>query len=188
VRIHSLAMVAVLGSLVALPAAAESFTQGHVRVTVTREPAKRLDFEVVVPASRAQIWEAFTTPDGMKSWIAPEDKVDLAIGGDWKVGFKGSQPGGGNVLAWLPEEMLTVHAMAPEWFPTVRKERTIAVFRFDSVDEKQTRVRLSQIGWKDGPEWDKAFDYLSKGNAQLLNALYQRFAEGPVDWEKAAKH
>lgn len=185
---HLFALAAAATLFGAAAASADSFTEGRVKVTLTRAPEKRLDFEVVVPASRAEVWKAFTTSEGMKSWIAPEDRVELQVGGDWKVGFKGSQPGGGNVLAWLPQEMLAVNAMAPEWFPTVRKERTIAVFQFDAVDERQTRVRLSQIGWKNGEEWDKAFEYLSKGNAQLLNALYRRFAEGPIDWEKASKH
>jgi uncharacterized protein YndB with AHSA1/START domain len=190
-KIRNLLLVLAAAAAAALaprPAAAESFTQGQVKVTVTRAPEKRLDFEVVVPATRAQVWEAFTTESGMRAWVAPEDRVELALGGEWTVGFKGAKPGGGTVLAWLPEEMLSLHAMAPEWFPHVREQRTIAVFRFESAGENQTRVRLAQFGWQNGEEWDKAFDYLSKGNAELLNGLYRRFVEGPVDWTKAAAH
>jgi hypothetical protein len=58
-------------------------------------------------------------------------------------------------------------AMAPEIFPTVRAERTTARFEFIAKG-RSTRVRLVQTGWKQGEEWDKAYDYLATGNAQLL--------------------
>jgi uncharacterized protein YndB with AHSA1/START domain len=161
------------------------FRQGDVEVTVTRAPEKRLDFEVVVPASRAEVWKAFTTSEGMTAWIAPSAKVDLKIGGPWEVGFPGAAPGGGTILSFLPMQMLSVHAMAPEKFPTVRRDRTQAVFLFQEVDAGHTRVTLSQIGWQSGEEWDKAFDYLSTGNAQLLEMLFYRFSKGPVRWDQA---
>lgn len=159
--------------------------QGAVKVTVSREPVKRLDFEVIVPASQQEVWKAFTTKEGLESWIAPSARVDLSLGGVWEVGYVGAQPGGGSVLSYVPMEMLSLHAMAPESFPTVRKEGTIAVFFFERVAEKQTRVRLAQVDWKDGEEWDKAFDYLSKGNAILLNMLFKRFTNGPTDWKES---
>jgi uncharacterized protein YndB with AHSA1/START domain len=158
------------------------FTQGAVDVTVTRAPEKRLDFEVVVPATLDEVWQAFTTADGLVTWLSPAAKVELRLGGLWEAGFHGAKPGGGTILSFLPREMLAVAALAPEAFPTVRRERTQAVFRFEAVDAAHTRVRLSQIGWQSGQEWDDAFAYLAKGNAQLLNSLHQRFAAGPVDW------
>lgn len=161
-----------------------TLSEGSVKVTVTREPVKRLDFEVIVPASQQEVWTAFTTKEGMESWIAPSARVDLSLGGVWEVGYQGAQPGGGTILSYLPFEMLSLHAMAPETFPTVRKEGTIAVFFFERLGEKQTRVRIAQIGWKNGEEWDKAFDYLSRGNAILLNMLLKRFTNGPTDWKK----
>ena len=164
-----------------------SVEYSHVRVTKTRAPLKRLDFEVVVPATVDAVWDAFTSDAGVATWCAPKAKVRLELGGDWEVGFAGAAPGGGTILAWLPNEMLTIHAMAPENFPTVRRERTIAVFRFETAGEKQTRVRLSQFGWKDGEEWDRAYEYLAQGNAMLLNMLYKRFAEGPLDWDAIFK-
>jgi len=197
IAVHSVFVLGVLclatsaaGSAAPAPPAASAqsaanatVTEGAVRVTTTRSPEKRLDFEVVVPASLPEVWSVFTTREGMESWIAPKARVRMELGGEWEVGFAGSAPGGGTILAWLPMEMITVHAMAPEWFPTVRRERTIAVFRFEPVGEKETRVRLAQFGWKEGAEWDKAFDYLAKGNAQLLTTLRRRFTDGPIDWK-----
>jgi hypothetical protein len=44
-------------------------------------------------------------------------------------------------------------------------------------------VRLAQTGWQSGEEWDRAFDYLTTGNAQLLELLYRRFTVGPMSWK-----
>ena len=79
--------------------------------------------------------------------------------------------------------VLAIAAMAPETFPTVRAERTAAVFQFEDKGNS-TLVRLTQSGWKTGEEWDKAYDYLAQGNAQLLEALLHRFVSGPTDWIK----
>jgi uncharacterized protein YndB with AHSA1/START domain len=190
---QTLSLVLVVASTAAVSARAadlpssSSVEYNRVRVTKTRAPLKRLDFEVVVPATVDQVWTAFTSDAGVATWCAPSARVRLELGGDWEVGFAGAAPGGGTILAWLPNEMLTIHAMAPETFPTVRRERTIAVFRFEPAGEKETRVRLAQFGWKDGDEWDRAYEYLAQGNAALLNMLYKRFAEGPLDWDAIFK-
>jgi hypothetical protein len=78
---------------------------------------------------------------------------------------------------------MVLSAMAPERFPTVRAERMRARFQFESKGDF-TVVRLTQTGWKTGPEWDRAYEYLTAGNAALLATLHRRFASGPIDWEK----
>jgi len=76
-----------------------------------------------------------------------------------------------------------VSALAPEQFPIVRADRTTVRFQFEAEGDS-TRVRLTQTGWKRGPEWDKAYEYLTVGNAQLLAILHRRFVDGPIDWAK----
>jgi uncharacterized protein YndB with AHSA1/START domain len=171
--------------LLAAPALAEprSFDRGHVHITASDDP-KRLDFAVTVAGSVDQVWDAFTTVPGLTSWLAPQADVDPRPGGKWEVSFGGGTlPAGGTVILVQPKSLLAVAAMAPERFPTVRRERTTAVFLFDSSGPNATTVRLAQTGWKQGEEWERAFDYLANGNAQLLEALYRRFAVGPTVWK-----
>ena len=73
--------------------------------------------------------------------------------------------------------------MAPEKFPEVRRIGTTATFDFQPEGDDKTRVTLTQTGWKDGKEWDDAYDYLAQGNAQLLAQLYRRFKTGPLAWQ-----
>jgi uncharacterized protein YndB with AHSA1/START domain len=162
---------------------ARQFDVGHVHVTTTDVP-KRLDMAVTVPATVDQVWDAFTTAGGMTAWLAPFANVELAVGGPWQVSFTADgAAAGGNVLLYQPKSLLALSAMVPTEFPTVRRERTTAVFFFDAAGPNATTVRLAQTGWKPGEEWEKAFNYLATGNAQLLEALYHRFAVGPEAWK-----
>ncbi len=160
-----------------------AFGQVPVKVVKQATPEKALIFEVTVPA-RAAVWQAFSTSDGLRTWLAPECVVELRKGGEWTARFPGAKPGGGTILGFTPEEEITLAAMAPEQFPTVRTERTTARFQF-VADGDGTLVRLVQTGWKTGEEWDRAYDYLAQGNAQLLEMLRRRFVSGPIDWAKA---
>jgi len=146
-------------------------------------PEKALIFEVTIPASRAEVWRAFSTSEGLSTWLTQGAVVDLRKGGEWTAHFPGGSTGGGTILSFVPERELTISAMAPERFPTVRAERTTAKFQFIAKGDS-TIVRLVQNGWRSGPEWDQAYDYLAQGNAQMLEALHRRFVSGSIDWEK----
>jgi uncharacterized protein YndB with AHSA1/START domain len=163
--------------------AAFAQVQGAVKVIKQQQPEKALIFEVSVPASRAAVWQAFTTSEGLSTWLTPGAVVDLRKGGEWTAHFPGGKTGGGTIVDFVPMEEVTMMAMAPEQFPHVRADRTKARFQF-IADGNATIVRLTQTGWKTGEEWDEAYEYLGAGNAQLLETLRERFVSGPIDWAK----
>jgi len=74
--------------------------------------------------------------------------------------------------------------MAPEWFVEVRSRGTSAAFTLARCGHTCTHVRLTQTGWQNGKEWDEAFEYLSNGNAALLEQLRRRFVDGPLKWSR----
>lgn len=161
-----------------------TFAQSPVKVVKQPAPDKALMFEVTIPASRAAVWQAFTTSDGLSTWLTPGAVVDLRKDGEWTAHFPGGSTGGGTIVSFIPQEELILSALAPEKFPTVRSERTTAKFLFVAASDQSTVVRLVQTGWKNGEEWDKAYDYLAEGNVQLLETLRRRFISGPIDWAK----
>ena len=164
-------------------AASAAFAQSPVKVVKQAAPDKALIFEVTIPAPRAEVWHAFATSEGLSTWLTPGAVVDLRKGGEWTAHFPGGKTGGGTILSFIPEQEMTMSAMAPEQFPEVRAERTTARFQF-IADGEFTTVRLVQTGWKAGAEWDRAYEYLAKGNSQLLETLRRRFVSGPIDWAK----
>lgn len=147
------------------------------------EPPEKFAIEIEVPAPVSEVWRAFATSEGLSTWLFPRATVELKPGGDWLVHFPGGNTGGGTIVSFVPEKELVIAALAPEKFPTVRAERTRAVFTFEPRGNA-TVVRLTQSGWKSGDEWTKAYEYLLAGNAQLMATLHKRFVEGPADWEK----
>lgn len=160
-----------------------ALSQDAVKVIRQTKPEKALIFEVSIPASQHEVWTAFATSEGLSTWLTPGAVVDLRNGGEWTAHFPGGHTGGGTILSFTPEKELTLSALAPEQFPVVRAQRTTARFEFIS-EGASTRVRLTQTGWKSGDEWDKAYEYLAKGNTQLLWTLHRRFVSGPIDWQK----
>ena len=144
---------------------------------------KVLILTVSVPANLSDVWQAFATSEGLSTWLTPGAVVDLRPGGEWTAHFPGGKTGGGTIISFIPQKEIVISAMAPERFPTVRATRTQARFRFESRGSS-TRVELEQTGWRNGSEWDSAYEYLFAGNAQLLATLHRRFVNGPIDWAK----
>lgn len=173
-------MKAVLLSILLTVGAGLSAAQEGARATA---PPQELVIQVEVPAPLHTVWQAFTTSEGLTTWLTPEATVDLRPGGEWTARFPGGSTGGGTIVSFAPEKELVISALAPDRFPHVRAERTRAVFQFEGHGDS-TIVRLTQSGWKAGPEWTSAYEYLVAGNAQLLATLHQRFVDGPVDWKK----
>ena len=158
--------------------------QSPVKVTRVAAPHKALFFEVDLPASLDEVWDSFTTSQGLSTWLTPGAVVDLRKGGEWTAHFPGGGTGGGTILSFTPKRKLVMSAMAPDQFPHVRADRTTAAWEFSAIDAKATWLTLLQTGWKEGKEWDQAYDYLAAGNVQLLETLRRRFEKGPIDWAK----
>ncbi len=156
--------------------------ESHVAVARLAEPEKALRLEVLVAAKPADVWQAFTTSAGLDTWLWRDCTVDLRAGGGWIVHYPGGKTGGGTIVSFRDGRQLVLHAMAPERFPEVRSVGTTAVFDFAPAADG-TRNTLTPTGWKQGKEWDDAYEYLASGNAQLLDQLYVRFARGPIQWQ-----
>jgi uncharacterized protein YndB with AHSA1/START domain len=180
----SLPLLLILGVLLQAPAPAPA---ASVIVTRVAAPDKALRFEVTVPATVDEAWTAFTTADGLRTWLWRDARVDLRPGGDWLALYPGGKTGGGTIVSFESRRRIVIAAMAPEQFPAVRAERTRATFEFEPAGPAQTKVTLVQTGWKSGPEWDEAYEYLAKGNAILLTQLYKRFVDGPARWDGGGK-
>jgi len=149
---------------------------------------KVIDREVVVQAKVADVWQAWTTTEGIKTFFAPDANVDLRVDGPFEIfinpyakpGMKGAD--GMRIIGFQKEKMLSFTWNAPPHLPEARANRTIVILRFEPAGENQTIVSLHHVGWGEGGEWDKAYDYFSKAWPNVLASLQKRFVSGPVDW------
>lgn len=146
---------------------------GEVTVRAFAQPAKWQDFEVTLPAKPTEVWSILATVEGVKSFYPSNPVIELWPGGKWDL--HGGKPN--RIMAFIPNEVLAATGSAPDKFPTVQKGGTWGVFFLDSIGDNQTKLRLASVGWKEGGEWDQAFEYFLKANAQFLNMMHKHFAQ-----------
>ncbi|MEO8386460.1 MAG: SRPBCC domain-containing protein [Betaproteobacteria bacterium] len=150
---------------------------------------RAIDEKITVKASIDDVWKAWTTSDGIKTFFAPDAKVELRIDGPFEVymnpfaerGMKGADDM--RIIGFQEKKMLTFTWNAPPSLPEARKQRTVVIVRFISRGDQLTDVTLHHVGWGDGGEWDKAYDYFCKAWPNVMKNLKKRFEDGPVDWK-----
>ncbi len=147
----------------------------------TNDPDRVIRGEVVVDADVQEVWDAWTTEDGITSFFAPACHVEPRVDGAYEIFFlPDAEPGskGGEdlrVLTFEPGKMLSFTWNAPPHMPYVRRQRTSVVLRFAVTEDGRTRVTLTHGGWGEGNT--------SAWNDVVLPRLAHRFSVGPVDWD-----
>ncbi|MGB8657763.1 MAG: SRPBCC domain-containing protein [Candidatus Zixiibacteriota bacterium] len=149
---------------------------------------KILRKEMVVSASLADVWNAWTTTEGVQTFFSPSAKVELSVGGPYEIYFLLDQPyglrgsEGCRILGYLPTELLSFEWNAPPDFGELRNQHTIVVLQFQELEPGKVRVILSQLGWGKGEDWDRLYDYFDKAWSYVLTNLQTRFTQGPIHW------
>jgi uncharacterized protein YndB with AHSA1/START domain len=121
---------------------------------------RALDKQVVVPATLDQVWDAWTTREGIVSFFAPDARIEPRVGGAFQIymdpGAAPGQKGADDMrfLALQPKRMISFDWNAPPHLPEARAQRTFVVVRFEPVDAASTRVTLHHTGWGDGGQWE----------------------------------
>ena len=144
---------------------------------------------VIVPVNVQQVWDAWTTEQGAKTFFAPDCKIDLLPGGAYEMYFDLSSPEGlrggegCRFLAIQPMQMLSFTWNAPPNLPNVRNQYTHVTVGFEP-NLQGTKVSIEHDGWGKGSEWDEAYIYFDRAwNKTVLPRLKHRFENGPVDWQ-----
>lgn len=147
--------------------------------------------EIVVNGNIEDVYKAWTTEEGIKSFFAPECKIEPKVDGAYNIYFFPSEePGkrgaeGMRILALEQNKMFSFSWGAPRLlFPNVKKQRTLVVLRFEDLGDNKTKLILHQTGWGEGEEWDKAYEYFDNAWKNVaLKRLQDRFDNGPIKWE-----
>lgn len=153
-----------------------------------RAAERAIDKSVDVAASLDEVWQAWTTREGIVSFMAPDAKVEARAGGAFQIYFDPYAPEGAKgaddmrFLALQPKRMLSFDWNAPPHLPEARAQRTVVILRFEPLGERSTRVALHHVGWGDGGQWDQAFTYFDRAWGAVLGGLKRRFDSGPQDW------
>lgn len=148
--------------------------------------------QVVVPATVDEVWQALTTSDGVMSWAVPFAEVDFRLNGIWESSYVRSATLGdpanirNKFLSYVPKRMMAMQAVqAPMDFqhPEVLAE-LFSVFEIDPVGDDSTRVVVYGVGYRDTPQMNSVRQMFEGGNAWSMQKLYERFANGPIQWDQ----
>ncbi|MGD2178789.1 MAG: SRPBCC domain-containing protein [Anaerolineae bacterium] len=152
-------------------------------------PERVIREEVVVDATVDEVWEAWTTEGGIRSFFAPACNVELRVDGPYEILFNPDAPPGERgaegmrVLAFQPRTMLAFTWNAPPHLSEVRGQLTHVLVRLRRGEDGRTQVRLTHGGWGEGDQWDEAFAYFERAWGDIvLPRLRYRFSVGAVDW------
>ena len=151
-----------------------------------------LRHELIVDAERQEVWKAFTTSEGWKSWAVPVAFVDFRRGGTIETSYDADAKAGDpanivhEILSYLPGEMLSMRVIqTPPQFPFGElMDEMWAVFTFEDAGTGKIKVTAAGAGYLDGEGYDTLYGFFEKGNAMSLRQLQQMLREGPVDWDE----
>jgi len=140
---------------------------------------RREVFEVEIDASIDDIWDAFTTTEGIKSWVAPLAEVDFKVGGKWRANYnKDGKLGDAStientILCYDPKRMISLKATGfPENFPFKEAAKdTWSIFYFEPVSKTRTKITVVGLGYNDTPQSKKMRAFFETANKYSIDKL-----------------
>ncbi len=146
---------------------------------------RKIEIEETIPTSIDSLWNAWTTNDGLQSWLIDNTDVELKIGGKFEIYFAMDVPDGSRgsekctILSYAPESMLSFSWNAPPTIPSLRKlgPCTWVVLNIERVDDSHTKLKLTHYGIKsDANDWDAYLAYFQSAWPQVFLALQKHFS------------
>lgn len=141
--------------------------------------------EVIINASQKEVWRAWTTAEGLKSWLAPLAEIDLRIDGLMRTNYNASGQLGdagtieNRILVFEPDKLLAIKvAKAPKTFPFPNAVQSMwTIIYLSEATNGQTHVRAVGLGFTDSPESARMREFFQKGNDYTLEELRKHFAK-----------
>lgn len=143
----------------------------------------------IIDAPVADVWEAWTTTQGVTSFMAPGAEIEGHVGGVYRAIFypQAIRPidrgNDGRIIAMEQHKFLAFSWMTPLHMEELKGNSTVILVYFFEESPTRTRVDLVNVGYGQSDLWRKAYDYNVKGWDRILSGLEYRFEAGPINWE-----
>lgn len=136
-------------------------------------------FDVEIDASIDEIWEAFTTTEGLKSWVAPLADIDFRVGGKWRANYNKDGALGdastieNTILCYDPKRMIALKATGfPEDFQFKEAAKDMwSVFYFTPLSEARTKITIVGLGYNESEESQKMLAFFKPANKFTMDQL-----------------
>ena len=139
----------------------------------------RVVYEVDIDADLGAVWTAFTTVDGLKSWMAPVVDIELTVGGKMRANYNPDGKLGdattieNTILAFDPKRMLVLKATGfPEGFPFEDAAKgTWSIFYFSAPEPGRTHITVVGLGYTDDPKSVQMRSFFAAANEHSFKSL-----------------
>jgi len=153
------------------------------QASVARASTEPVVTQAVVDAPADAVWGAFTTKEGMESWMVASGDVDLRIGGLMRTTYRKEADLDGDtaihqvIMSIDPGRMLSFRTIkSPKGFPFPQAiSKSWTVVYLDPVETGRTRVTVKMLGYDSDPESQEMRAFFEGGNKATLDALIKRF-------------
>ena len=143
-----------------------------------------LRIESILPISLTEAWDLFTTDEKLKKWIAPLAHIELKSGGYIITNYDSSKSLSDSssiklpILSFIDKELLVLKVdLNNNFVQNVRDndEHLQEIIQFKKIDTKHTKIISSMIGWGDGDDWNKTYDFFERGNEWTYKELLKNY-------------
>ena len=149
----------------------------------------RVVYEAEIDAEIEAVWQAFTTSEGLRSWMAPLVDIDLAVGGKMRANYDPKGELGdpstieNTILAYDPLHMLSLKATGfPEGFPFEEAAKTTwSVFYFTETAGSRTKVTVVGLGYTDDEKSQQMRSFFAVANKHSFEKLHEALNPLAVD-------
>ena len=178
------------------PAASQNAAPSAALMEGKVKTNRTVHFDAIVEAPPSEVYQLWTSADGVKKFFAPEAKIDARIGGRYQIIFapskdpEGESHGtkGARILDLVPNEKLAFEWItfagddllgknappsAPASERNVRPLPTWVEVSFQPVDGQpnQTQVRFDHYGFREGPKWEQSYQWFTRAWKGVLDQL-----------------
>ena len=146
-------------------------------VSYAQEPREVFEFEL--DAGVDEIWNAFTTTKGLRSWVAPLADIDFRVGGKWRASYNKDGKLGDDstientILCYDPKRMISLKATGfPKdfAFKEAAKE-SWSIFYFTPISETRTKITVVGLGYNDSEQSKKMREFFESANKYSMDQL-----------------
>ncbi|NVK55742.1 MAG: SRPBCC domain-containing protein [Alteromonadaceae bacterium] len=135
--------------------------------------------EFEIHANINDVWNAFSTAEGLRSWVAPLADIDFRVGGKWRANYnKDGELGDeatieNTILSYDPQRMISLKATGfPKGFEFVdAAKHTWTVFYFTKVSDDKTKITIVGLGYRDTEQSRKMRAFFKPANQYSMNLL-----------------